>query len=103
MSLKNIRQKKSDRLDLDDLPERLKAQCIEADWKEDQNKRECLYVTWQTKDDKTFMQKYTPMHLNLLEELMTKAKIVDLTKAGFIALKRTDFRIGFPRMMPEAT
>ena len=101
MSLKNIQQKKSDRIDLNDLPERVEAQCLGAVWKEDNNGRECLYLTWQTKDDKEFTQKYTPMHLNLLEQRMTEADIKDLTKAGFIALRRHDFKIGFPRMMPE--
>lgn len=87
MSLKEIENAKSGRLDLDDAPKFIYPDMITASFKERQNQKGetelCLYVNlnWETKGKEAFItQMYTPWHMVQLHKRMKLMKISDLTK-----------------------
>lgn len=101
LSFEEIEKQADNRIDLDKLPEIIKATAIKAIWEKDNMERNCLIVEYKTSKG-NFTQKYTPMHLNELKYAMKKLGIKNLLEAGELTLRKTVFRIGFPRMIPAA-
>jgi hypothetical protein len=87
MSMKDIEDRKSGRLDLDDAPKYIFPDEINAEWKMRANQKgkeeNCLYVNlnWEHKGKMAFItQMYTPWHLVQLSKRMKLMKIKDVTK-----------------------
>lgn len=104
MSIDEIESGKTDRLDLDDLPDSMPNVSVgSTTWEEDRYGRNCLIVEYRQDADESvfiFTQKYTPMHLSLLGQIMKVLEIKNI-KDWVGTLVKVPMKIGFDRMFPD--
>lgn len=107
MSIKELEGKgttfeSGDRIDIRNLPDKVKAKVVDYEFKEDTFKQECLYVEFESDEGKGFTQKYTrTMYGKLAAALkeLGKKSISDLNDK-FYTFKMTSMGRGFPRYLP---
>lgn len=94
----------TERIDLKDLPDEIKAKVTKYEFKEDATKRECLYLTFITQDKRTFTQKYTMTSWEELNKKIKEAGGMETLTNNYITWKKeTIGRMTKPRMFPTAT
>ena len=106
MSLDELEEKAAGRVELDDAPKYITPNRIEYEWKEDKDKKECLFVNffWVEKDiEVSLTQKYTPFHIvRLLDrmKLMKIKNIIDWTEAPWKMESAPFGGVGYPKYLP---
>lgn len=99
---KSIAFDSGDRIDIRNLPEKVKAKVLDFEFKEDNYGEECLYVEFQNDEGKNFTQKYTK---TMFSKLAAALKEFDKSSVEDLKDKLYDFRMtamgrGFPRYLP---
>lgn len=102
MSMDELRAMASKRYELDQLPEEINATFKSFEFKDDANKRHCLFVVFETAEEEEFTQKYTPMHITDFIEAAEALDVgtLDDLKGKTLKLKKKSYNIGNPRMYP---
>ena len=84
MSVKDLEKIKSNRVDIEDIPQQIKPTRIETEVKQDpKDKVECLYANFywmQGKEEVTCTQKYRPFHVQVLLERLNTLKIENVSE-----------------------
>jgi hypothetical protein len=98
-----------ERISLTELPEEMVLKAVRETWRDDVKdesgrviKTGGLVVEFITKDGKSITQKYSKIHSKTLKEALKKLGIKDTEDLQKIwcRYKRTNFRTGFPRLIP---
>lgn len=87
-----------------DLPAQMELIIVKDEFKEDSTKKECLYITYQTRNNANLKQKYTSSSYAELRESITKAGgFKALTTDFHVYEKRKVGRAFFDRLYPLST
>jgi len=98
-----------ERISLAELPEEMILKAVGEAWKEDVKdatgrvvKTGGLVIEFITRDGKSITQKYSKIHMRVLKDALKKLKIEDTSELQkyWCRYKRTNFRTGFPRLIP---
>lgn len=108
MSMKELKEIRSGRVDLDEAPEAITPTRIETEIKEDPaDKVKCLYVNffWEgkEKEELTLTMKYRPFHIKVLMERMNALKIkniADYVNKMWKLEKKPFGTLGYPHYLP---
>lgn len=107
MSMKDLEDLKSGRVELEDAPRYIQPTSIESEQKEDKDEKMCLYLHFkymEEEDEMTVTQKYTPFHIAQLVKRMKLMKIKDCTKwltPNQWKMEQEVFKgVGFPKYLP---
>ena len=103
MSLKTMKEKQQDRLELDALPNEIDAQPIKWMVEKDKKGKECLFVTLSTPQG-DFTQKYSPYHYKDLVDAFDKLGLdgweEPVNKGLVLHLKKKNYAMGYARYIP---
>ena len=103
MSLRTMKDKQQERLELDALPNEIDAQPTK--WLEQKDKKgdQCLFVTFDSAQGE-FVQKYTPYHyadlVKSFENLGLDGWEEPVNKKIVLHLKKKNYAMGFARYLP---
>ena len=102
MSLKELKGKAEDRLDLDKLPESIEAMLVSYVWQSDKTGRMTYFCNFVDRKGQKFTQKYSPYHLDAFVkacEAMGADGFKQL-EGSWILYQQHGFNMGFPRYVP---